>query len=73
MPIMRIMTIIQIMQKVLNKVPQFSCRGLGPVLKQFWGGEKIKRCAILRVHWNIRKHLKIVIRIVTDSVSLFMD
>ncbi len=43
------MTIIKIMQKV----PQFRSRGLGPVLARFFGGKKINRYAILRVHWNI--------------------
>ena len=55
--IMRIMTIIKIVQKVRNEVPQFCGRGLGPELTRFLGGKKINRHAILMVYWNISVQL----------------
>jgi hypothetical protein len=50
--IMRIITIIKIMQKVLSEVPQFRSEGICPVIMQSLGGEKNNRHSILRVYCN---------------------
>ena len=52
MSIMKIITIIEIMQKYEMKNPDSTVDGLVQNLRDFWGAKKNYRHAILRVHWN---------------------